>query len=74
MLLGGVIPIATYAVPMLCGLILLPVLLEFDAPAAWASAYCCFRAWISAEFSMLVYAMFYASITNTLFSVASAER
>ena len=37
MLLGGVIPIATYAVPMLCGLILLPVLLEFDAPAAWAT-------------------------------------
>ncbi|MBO4836423.1 MAG: hypothetical protein J5564_01885 [Clostridia bacterium] len=35
MLLGGVIPAATYAVPMLCGLILLPVLLEFDSRAAW---------------------------------------
>ena len=37
MLLGGVIPAATYAVPMLCGLILLPVLLEFDARAAWTT-------------------------------------
>lgn len=37
MLLGGVIPIATYAVPMLCGLILLPVLLEFGQAAAWAT-------------------------------------
>ena len=35
MLLGGVIPAATYAVPMLCGLLLLPVMLEFDARAAW---------------------------------------
>lgn len=35
MLLGGVIPAATYAVPMLCGLLLLPVLLEFDAESAW---------------------------------------
>ena len=35
MLLGGVIPAATYAVPMLCGLILLPVLLEFGPKAAW---------------------------------------
>ena len=37
MLLGGVIPAATYAVPMLCGLLLLPVLLEFDAKAAWTT-------------------------------------
>lgn len=37
MLLGGVIPAATYAVPMLCGLLLLPVLLEFDARAAWTT-------------------------------------
>ena len=37
MLLGGVIPAATYAVPMLCGLLLLPVLLEFDARAAWST-------------------------------------
>ena len=35
MLLGGVIPLAVYAVPMLCGLILLPILLEFDATTAW---------------------------------------
>ena len=37
MLLGGVIPIATYAVPMLCGLLLLPLLLEFGKTAAWAT-------------------------------------
>ena len=35
MLLGGVIPAATYAVPMLCGLLLLPILLEFEARSAW---------------------------------------
>lgn len=35
MLLGGVIPAATYAVPMLCGTLLLPVLLEFGKKAAW---------------------------------------
>ena len=37
MLLGGVIPAAAYAVPMLCGLVLLPVLLEFGRRAAWAT-------------------------------------
>ena len=37
MLLGGVIPAATYAVPMLCGLLLLPILLEFGQAAAWAT-------------------------------------
>ena len=37
MLLGGVIPAATYAVPMLCGLLLLPILLEFGNKAAWAT-------------------------------------
>ena len=37
MLLGGVIPVATYAVPMLCGLLLLPILLEFGQGAAWAT-------------------------------------
>ena len=37
MLLGGVIPAAAYAVPMLCGLLLLPILLEFGARAAWAT-------------------------------------
>ena len=37
MLLGGVIPAATYAVPMLCGLLLLPILLEFGEKAAWAT-------------------------------------
>ena len=35
MLLGGVVPVATYAVPMICSLPLLFVLLEFDARAAW---------------------------------------
>ena len=37
LLLGGVIPVATYAVPMLCGLLLLPILLEFGEKAAWAT-------------------------------------
>ena len=37
MLLGGVIPAATYAVPMLCGTLLLPILLEFGKTAAWAT-------------------------------------
>ncbi len=37
MLLGGVIPVATYAVPMLCGLLLLPILIEFGQGAAWAT-------------------------------------
>ena len=37
MMLGGIIPIATYAVPMLCGLILLPILLEFGKKAAWTT-------------------------------------
>ena len=40
MLLGGVIPAAAYAVPMLCGLVLLPVLLEFGRRAAWATFFC----------------------------------
>ncbi len=37
MLLGGVIPIATYAVPMLCGTLLLPILIEFGKTAAWTT-------------------------------------
>ena len=37
MLIGGVIPIATYAVPMLCGALLLPILIEFGKSAAWAT-------------------------------------
>ena len=37
MLAGGVIPIATYAVPMLCGTLLLPILIEFGKKAAWAT-------------------------------------
>ena len=37
MLIGGVIPIATYAVPMLCGTLLLPILIEFGKRAAWAT-------------------------------------
>lgn len=35
MLAGGMIPIATYCVPMACGLLLLPVLLEYGKKAAW---------------------------------------
>ncbi len=37
MLVGGVIPIATYAVPMLCGTLLLPILIELGKSAAWAT-------------------------------------
>ncbi len=37
MMLGGLIPVATYAVPMLCGLLLLPILMEFGQRAAWAT-------------------------------------
>lgn len=37
MMLGGVIPIATYAVPMICGTLLLPILIEFGKKAAWAA-------------------------------------
>lgn len=37
MLLGGLIPGATYAVPMLCGLLLVPILIEFGKKAAWAA-------------------------------------
>lgn len=35
MLLGTMIPAATYAVPLFCGLLLLPVMLEFGRKAAW---------------------------------------
>ena len=37
MLIGGVIPVATYAVPMLCGSLLLPILIELRKSAAWAT-------------------------------------
>lgn len=37
MLIGGVIPAATYAVPMLCGALLLPILIELGKSAAWAT-------------------------------------
>ena len=37
MMTGGVIPIATYAVPMLCGTLLLPILIELGKSAAWAT-------------------------------------
>ena len=37
MLLGGLIPIAVYVVPMFCGALLLPVMLEFGKKAAWAT-------------------------------------
>ena len=35
MLAGGLIPIATYCVPLIAGLFLLPVLLEFGPKTAW---------------------------------------
>ena len=35
MLLGAVIPVATYAAPLLCGLLLLPVMTEFGHREAW---------------------------------------
>ena len=37
LLLGGVVPAATYAVPMLCGVLLLPVLVEFGPGTAWVT-------------------------------------
>ena len=37
MLLGGLIPAAVYAVPLLCGLVLLPVSIEFGKPTACAT-------------------------------------
>ena len=37
MLLGGVIPVATYAVPMLCGVLLLPILAEFGPGTAFVT-------------------------------------
>ena len=37
MLLGGIIPVATYCVPMLGGLLLLPLLLEYGKKTAWTA-------------------------------------
>jgi len=37
MLAGGMIPIATYCVPMAAGLFLLPVLIEFGKKSAWTT-------------------------------------
>ena len=37
MLAGGIIPIATYAVPMMAGILLLPVLIEYGKKSAWTS-------------------------------------
>jgi len=37
MLMGGIIPIATYCVPMMSSILLLPVLLEFGRKAAWTA-------------------------------------
>lgn len=35
MLCGGMIPIATYCVPMACGVLLLPIMLEYGKNSAW---------------------------------------
>ena len=37
MLAGGLIPVATYCVPMAAGLLLLPVMLEFGKATAWTT-------------------------------------
>lgn len=37
MLLGGIIPVATYCVPMIGGLLLLPLLLEYGRKTAWTA-------------------------------------
>ena len=37
MLMGGVIPIATYCVPMMSSILLLPLLFEFGRSAAWTA-------------------------------------
>ena len=37
MLMGGLIPAAVYVVPLLCGLVLLPISIEFGKPVAWAT-------------------------------------
>lgn len=37
MLCGGLIPIATYCVPMGCGVLLLPILIEYDKQSAWST-------------------------------------
>lgn len=37
MLMGGLIPIAVYLVPLMCGLILLPISIEFGKAYAWAA-------------------------------------
>ena len=40
MLSGGLIPIATYCSPMISGVLLLPVLIEYGKKAAWTSYAC----------------------------------
>ena len=37
MLTGGLIPVATYCAPMIAGVLLLPLLLEFGRKAAWTA-------------------------------------
>lgn len=37
MLAGGIVPIATYAVPMLGGILLLPILFEYGKKTAWTA-------------------------------------
>jgi len=37
MLSGGLIPVATYCVPMFCGILLLPILMEFGKKTAWTA-------------------------------------
>jgi len=37
MLMGGIIPIATYCVPMMSSILLLPILLEYGKKTAWTA-------------------------------------
>ncbi len=37
MLSGGLIPVATYCVPMACGVLLLPIMIEFGKKSAWSA-------------------------------------
>lgn len=34
---GGLIPVATYCVPMVCGILLLPILIEYGKKMAWTT-------------------------------------
>ncbi len=37
MMMGGLLPVAVYIIPLLCGLVLLPISVEFGKATAWAT-------------------------------------